>query len=142
MAHDAVVPVSVNPDIVILGETPVKDGAEHSVGIRQAAYTMDHVVWFRIIRPGAIVYLLISGLRRRDKSEVPHHGAIVHYHMPIPLFNIPEDNLIRGVTVYPLIGIAYRSHDFPRGLKDHAYCRKVFPAGYADVSDHEVGYAQ
>ena len=44
MLHDAVVPMRIDPDIRILREAPVHDGAEHAVHMGITGYPVYHMV--------------------------------------------------------------------------------------------------
>ena len=69
MLHDAVVPMRIDPDIRILREAPVHDGAEHAVHMGITGYPVYHMVG-AVIQPGTALYIAVGGFGRGDEGEI------------------------------------------------------------------------
>ena len=69
MLHDVVVPMRIDPDIRILREAPVHDGAEHAVHMGITGYPVYHMVG-AVIQPGTALYIAVGGFGRGDEGEI------------------------------------------------------------------------
>ena len=61
--HDMVVPVGVNPNIGVFGETVVHYVPEYTVSIRITTDPMDYMIWLFIIKPPTFIDPGISWFR-------------------------------------------------------------------------------
>ena len=78
MLHDAVVPMRIDPDIRILREAPVHDGAEHAVHMGITGYPVYHMVG-AVIQPGTALYIAVGGFGRGDEGEIHNPLGRVQY---------------------------------------------------------------
>lgn len=113
MLHDAVIPVSVNPDGVVLilqdvGERPVKhfpcDISPRSRGCK----AMDDIVR-AVVRPFTF-NIIVGRLGTLYQCHSAKDGIVITNDITIPRFDILTDNFLRGVSVIPLMEIPTLAH--------------------------------
>ena len=86
-------------------------GIKDAMDMRSAGDTMNDVIR-GVIEPRAVIDVAIGGIRARTEDEVAHGVAIISSDEPgIATGNVLTDNVTRGITVDPLMGIATLLHD-------------------------------
>lgn len=130
MAHDDVVFVGVDAEVMDLRPAPVEAGGSYTVGIHGAREPVDGGIWKLVINPGPAVDYGIGRIHTGDERKSAHngsaasirtfandtsiHGSIfVHDSIALPCLNVIADNLLGRVTGFPLIHITARKHDLP-----------------------------
>ena len=109
--HDVVVPMGVNANVPLFGEAEVNDALEDAASFRYAGNAMDDMIGKNVIHPLTTINGRVSGFGRWQKSEISHHKAIVLNHIAAVLLNVRLNSFQRGVTLFPLIGIARVPHN-------------------------------
>ena len=69
MAHYGIVAMGIDADVGVVGEAPIHHIGENTMGIRQAADAMHHVIGQGVFQPATVVDPGVCWFRRRDKCE-------------------------------------------------------------------------
>ena len=94
MAHDMVIAVGINEEVGLRSLAVTHHGIKDAMDMRFAGDTMNDVI------------------RARTEDEVAHGVAIISSDEPgITTGNVLTDNVMGGITVDPLMGIATLLHD-------------------------------
>lgn len=110
MLHDAVVPMRIDPDIRILREAPVHDGAEHTVHMGITGYSVYHMVG-AVIQPGTALYIAVGGFGRGDEGEIADRTGTGFHHISVSFPNVVQNHFFGRIPVLPLPGIAGCAHN-------------------------------
>ena len=111
MAHDMVIAVGIYAEVGLRSLAVTHYGIKDAMDMRSAGDTMNDVIR-GVIEPRAVIDVAIGGIRARTEDEVAHGVAIISSDEPgIATGNVLTDNVTRGITVDPLMGIATLLHD-------------------------------
>ena len=104
--HDSVVPVGVDANVPVMGESEIHDCGKHPMYLGKAADAMYHMIGSLIIEPLPSEDFDICRLGRRHKGEVPYNPAILHQHIAERGVDIMSYDVLRRISVRPLLEIA------------------------------------
>ena len=138
MAHDDVVFMGVDAEVMDLRPAPIEAGGSHAMGIHGARESVDGGIWQSIVNPGPAIDdgigRIYTGDERKSANDsraviinISIHSCIsVHDSITLPCLNVIADNLLGRVTGFPLIDITARKHDLPPLTINLHETRQVF----------------
>ena len=109
--HDSVVAVRVDADVLLVGKAEVHDVAEDAVDVGSARNAMDDVIGQGVVEPLAVVDFRVGGLGRAQKRKIAHNPSVFLDDEAAILCDVGPYRFERGVSLFPLRGIARRCHD-------------------------------
>ena len=139
MLHDTIVAMRIYAERTC----PIKSPSEHTipypVHIRPTRQTVDDIVRF-IVQPCTFINLLVCRFWCRQKGEVCHNPLVICDHKPAVTGDVCLDNLLRRITVYPLVHVSRSVHHLPCRIYYRHDSRNVLVCRKSDGTMHTVIY--
>ena len=112
MLHDMIVAMGIYAKRSCLPESPLHDTIKDSMHLRPTRQAMDDIVRF-VVQPCAIVDFLVCRFRSRQESKICYNPLVICNHKPSFTSDVRLDNLLRWITVDPLVHVTRSVHHLP-----------------------------
>lgn len=130
MAHDGVVAMGVDADIVDDGEAIAEDVLHHAVAGGQGGDAVDDGIGARLVEPSALLDPPVGDVRPRDEGEGGDAFPALHEQVAVAPGDVLPELLLRGIVALPLVEIAAQAHRLPAAFYQPHHLRQVAEDGF------------
>ena len=135
VAHDGVVAVGVDADVVAVAVAEVEHGIHHAVAFRQARYAVYHQIWL-LVEPRSSIDVSVCGVGAGNHREYGRPLAIVFASVAHAAVDVGSHHRLVGIAAGPLPHVSAGAHYAPRrvdefhhrvqvGRQNFAYLHKI-----------------
>ena len=117
VAHDGVVAVGVDADVVAVAVAEVEHGIHHAVAFRQARYAVYHQIWL-LVEPRSSIDVSVCGVGAGDHREYGRQLATVFASVAHATADVGSHHRLVGIAAGPLPHVSAGAHYAPRRVDD------------------------
>ena len=117
VAHDGVVAVGVDADVVAVAVAEVEHGIHHAVAFRQARYAVYHQIWL-LVEPRSSIDVSVCGVGAGNHREYGRQLAIALASVAHAAADVGSHHRLVGIAAGPLPHVSAGAHYAPRRVDD------------------------
>ena len=103
--------MGVHADIRVMRKAEVHNIVEDAVSICITGYSMDYMIWLRVIKPLPIIDFIICRFWGLQESKVSNDLAAILNDKTAILIHISRNDCLRGIAIAPLMHVARLPHN-------------------------------